>query len=462
MGGLDQQGLNPKNLILHIPTYQLWVFSVAFVLRAVWFLIVYFQNPEGFFSTDSWQYIRIAQNITAYGEYSQGQFGEQSFIPDALRTPGYPLTIILCNFLGINLTGLLILQLFVGALTCSIVARVAFMITRRKSLAVLSGLLLALNIPSIFFTTNVMTESIFTLLLLIGIARFIRWLQQGSMLQLFISALLIGVSMLFRPIALYLPLALVVLVLCHKGGFQNLWRPALITLAIPYMLISPWVMRNNAVFGKPFVSTVSDINLLFHTGSNIRAIKENRSLSKVQEEYHAISGSQYDWQDPGATVKWDEFARREAVGIIASNPVIFAQNYSGSFFYFFTKPLRSYIDVQLGYVSGYGSIASVTQDRFHSLISKAVSNTSKLTLVLVVVQLLMMVLVTTCAFRAMVVMIRTHRTIVLLLVGVILYFAVISSLTEVDARMRVPVEPYLSLLAAFGLVPRPRDGQEIS
>lgn len=291
-----------------------------------------------------------------------------------------------------------------------------------------------------------MTETLFTFLLVLAFLFFVSFIKNQKHTHLIFSAIFLGLSILCRPMAVYLPFIFAAIIFTVRLKT----KASLLFLFLTYLIISPWVIRNYNTFGSPFLSTIGDITFLFYAAASVKAEKEQKTLFEIQNEYKEKSQTEYDWFKPEESLKYARFSREEAVKIIKENPVIFIKNYFKSFFYFFSKPLRNYIDLQLGNTNQYHSITELTDGRLGSLFMKATEKTSFPAICIVIFQLILLLVLT--IFSAIFILSKKNiNSFIILIFLVILYFAAISSLTEVDARMRVPVIPLWSIIASGGI-----------
>jgi 4-amino-4-deoxy-L-arabinose transferase-like glycosyltransferase len=159
---------------------------------------------------------------------------------------------------------LLVLQVLLGTLTVVLTYHLAGMMFGRAA-AIVAGLLLAAAPMTARFTAVVLTETLFTFLLILAIAS---WLRSRSVL----GGVALGLATLTRASTLpYLALLLV----------YGLWEPkrsrrrdAMIVTLIALLTISPWALRNLAQVGRLTIADSSWGGNLFygtidlHRGSN--------------------------------------------------------------------------------------------------------------------------------------------------------------------------------------------------
>lgn len=409
--------------------------TITFILKLIYLLAVYLVNPEGVFVFDSWGYLNLAHNIYHEGIFSQ--YTDGSLIPDSTRTPLYPLFISLFHWLGLNEWAILIAQVFFWCISSIVLYLTCIELGLKKKLALAAGLILAIDPVSSYFASVIMTESLFCMLLLIGVYCLIKE-------RLIISGMVFGLAILCRPIALYLPLLLVVFILIKQkeNSIQKLAK-SVFYFGLPILLlILHWGIRNKTVFGEFFLSSITEVNLLFHTATNIKAQAAGLDAKAVEMDYREQLLGDLNWNETSSIPTFRARSRDEFYSQLINEPFVFMKIYSRSFLMFFIKPMRSYFDQQLKLGSG-GQISGV-MNKVPGF-KEISSNTSNLALVLVGIQsiiiLFLIIGATGNVFGS-----ELNKNGLILLGLLILYFAASSSLSEVDARFRLPAFPFMIIL----------------
>lgn len=148
----------------------LYILLVAFLIRFVYFIAIAILNPEGFYMYDSYGYWQIAFNVKEYGIFSQSY--NIPIEPDYYRTPLYPLFIILAESIQVETYPIIILQIVLGVATCYYTYKLGELITNNKFIASIAALFIAIDIPSIVMNNIVMTETLFSFLLILCVLLF--------------------------------------------------------------------------------------------------------------------------------------------------------------------------------------------------------------------------------------------------------------------------------------------------
>ncbi len=203
---------------------------------------------------DSIDYVQLAGGIADRLDLSNELF--------LVRTPGYPLLLaaIFRAFGQHSPVVILVLQhlMVVAVALCS--AAIAWRLTSRTGVALLTGVLCACSLQILAYANLVLTEAPFALTLVLCVYALIRFQEEGRGRWLGLASLLAGVGYLLRPVSLYL------LPICVAVGLWRSWEgrlpataprllrqasahlafslvPALV-IAAPWMALSTWSHRS--------------------------------------------------------------------------------------------------------------------------------------------------------------------------------------------------------------------------
>jgi hypothetical protein len=147
-----------------------------------------------------------------------------------------------------------------------------------------------------------LTESLFVLLLLAAFELFGRALATGRGRPALLSGLLLGGAILCRPIALGLPL----LSLLSKS-----WKASRLVLLGSAIVMMPWIARNTVSAGFFGVSSVGSVNLLYHRASAVEDARLGRP--------HETPPTPDDASDKEAVARM----RREGFRVLRQNAGLF-------------------------------------------------------------------------------------------------------------------------------------------
>lgn len=186
---------------------------------------------------DSGSYFTLARNIRWRHVFSLDQV--PPFLSTYFRPPGYPVLIAL---LGLSIPALVILQAVLITFTSLLTYQIAKPFGRK--LALISGILMSLAPMSAVYSGEVMTETLYTSLVALGVYFW-------SRSSLYWSGVLFGLSWLVRPSTLPF-----IMVLIAIGSLFKSQRPLLKIALAACLVCLPWTARNAVVFEK-FVPVAS-------------------------------------------------------------------------------------------------------------------------------------------------------------------------------------------------------------
>lgn len=183
-------------------------------------------------------------------------------------TPGYPLllygTFVLSGWLHIKFVYVLFLvSAFFIACSTVIIGEIAFLVFRSGGSAIMAGLLYATHpymlqgLSKVMSVTPFMT--FFYLALLVWLLFIIK--KPSSPLHIVLTGFLLGLAMLIRPIALFLPLIFMVLTIVFLKG-QQFYKRLVLALALvgtSVLTISPW-QRFNARHGQEILLSSDEVH----------------------------------------------------------------------------------------------------------------------------------------------------------------------------------------------------------
>src|SRR3990167_3813178 len=192
---------------------------------------------------DSTQWIQTANR------FSEGKgFLTETEGLDPKRAPIYPLFIsMITSLFGPNLDLVKIAQSILGSLNCILIYYLSSH-TLGTTIALWSSLICTLYPPFIVYSGILMSETLFTFLLLFFLLLFTKLLLKPY-LKIFIGAgLFLGIANLCRGTLLLFPVFLLLLPLLIKDQ-RKWWLKYILLIAINFSIIFPWTWRNYKVYG---------------------------------------------------------------------------------------------------------------------------------------------------------------------------------------------------------------------
>jgi 4-amino-4-deoxy-L-arabinose transferase-like glycosyltransferase len=227
--------------------------------------------------------------------------------PTAYRTPGYPLIIAaVYAIVGESILAVKFLQAGVDILSCFLIFAIGKKLLG-EDVGFLAAVLLALFPIQILYVSLLMTETIFTCLLLCSIYLLVSEGDRSSLKTDIYFGVLIGVAGLVRPVAILLPLVVFLYRRSLKIQWkENIRRLVLICLTVGIVL-SPWVYRNYIQFGRLTITNSTGINFWIgnhHGASGTFSLPQGNPLQPLPDDFKRSDvgiklGTQFIVQHPG-------------------------------------------------------------------------------------------------------------------------------------------------------------------
>lgn len=220
------------------------------------------QRPDwGVSWTDQAGYQRLGAVLAETGKFTRYP-DSPTFIPEVIRTPGYPAFVALIYMLfGVgNQMALVIAQAFVFAALCIIVYAVARRITSERN-ALFAALLAAIYSPFPYFGAMALTELWTTFVAALAILACLRATQRGRIADYVAAGVLFSLTTLVRPAFVLLPFFLAVAVPLVVPAERQ--RRALIGWAAlcvaAVVTLAPWFTYNYLHLGRVTLSPAGGI-----------------------------------------------------------------------------------------------------------------------------------------------------------------------------------------------------------
>ena len=430
---------------------ELILFSAACLIRWVWLLVVISSEGSGIWTPDSYGYWNIAKNLLQYGAFSQSPDGI-NLEPDFYRTPIYPLYLLVIQFFTQASEFAVALQILMAGLTSVFIYRIGKDFLNSPMVGLLASIIFLFDIPSIIFSTLILTETLFTMLLVISCYWMLQFLLEGFEVRSLLKyAVVTGILILCRPAGLFLPIMFTVLILVRTKSLKQVMIPVGTVVLTVLLVMMPWLSRNKIAFDSYFLSTIGKYVLYNYHASGIHAVNRNIPFHEAQMEMRMkLYENNCKDIDP---VKCSGYAFAQAVDTIKNYPGTFVLQQLKNSAFILLKPVRGYVDGQLGYSRGYNSVTTGSGGKLYKISDQFADKTSLPTKVLVGLQLFIQVIIIICSLLGFLLLYRKRNFLILLfLILIILYFMNMTVPPESDARLRVPVVPFFALAGAIGIV----------
>lgn len=251
----------------------IWIIVLAFIVRVIATWPVFLDQHKSIHN-DSGTHLQVANNIiqgNGFSECSLAPYHKNSYL-----TPVYPYFLAATNLvLGKDKRSIVFLQILIDLLSTFLVFSLAARIFRRRT-GYIASLLYCFSSHALTYIGFVLTETIFTFLLLSLVfmslrlkSEYLKWVVPFFYMSL----------VLLRPIAIYLLPILVVFVL--KSVDRQIVVNGLVTFLLSVVLITPRMHSIYQLTGRYSVSSIQEYNLKF-TFANALLAKKNDVNEEVQ------------------------------------------------------------------------------------------------------------------------------------------------------------------------------------
>jgi 4-amino-4-deoxy-L-arabinose transferase-like glycosyltransferase len=256
----------PYRKILILFTIALAARLGVFIGLFIWFTVLGHTPPDTnypVFNGDSKSYFLLAQNLLINHEYSLS--AAAPFIPENFRLPGYPFFLYLLGSTGLSMVLITIVQILLSSATVVLTYLIGKKFLSEK-VAFVAALLLCIEPTTVFFSTFIMSDTLFVFTLMLSIYLFLYKTTSlyTNILLACTSGLLFGATILIRVIAQYLiPCLAIAYIVLHKKTLRPLSHTALYLSVFAIsaaLVVLPWCLRNYALYGVAEASATPYIN----------------------------------------------------------------------------------------------------------------------------------------------------------------------------------------------------------
>jgi hypothetical protein len=396
--------------------------ALAFLSGLFYFL--YFQNH---YQPDSRSYIVPANRLLD----GKG-FTDSSGAPETIRTPGYPLLIMPFLMARLDLRYLILFQHLLRLLLVLATTRFALRLSGSRRIAVVTGILMCMDLPLLESANAVLTEMSFAAVL--ALALYVLWrITDRSASPVFgalLAGMLAGTTVLIRPVSilLFAPICIFILLAETEDKFRTIVAFTAAFLLLPTL----WSARNYRETGQFTISAIGGFNMLDYRAAGVLAINDpgtfTDNFERRRAEMEALAcrqlkqNSNRECANMPATEK-SKYYWQLGQSIVRQHPGAYLK-----------LALRGAAEVMLD--GGTDTLAQVTGIMPHRGVRILMAYTFPLFCL---------------SLLGLASWWEAERNFFWLAALVILYFVVISAGAEAYSRFRVPVVPIYVILSATGL-----------
>lgn len=400
-------------------------------------------NPATHFPVlkdDSMGYVQLANTLA-----TTHHFSSDGSTPEVFRTPGYPVFIILGELFG-SIIGVSVLQILCLGATAVLV----FLMGKRlygRAVGTISALVFGLSPNAIFHTVVVLSDIPFTFFLTLVV--YALFFTRPSWRAAAAAGVCLAVAAYLRPIGLYTLLVFVPFLIYrgwHDHRIRLAFKEAIVLCAVFAVLVAPWIIRNGIEAGSYSFSSVSTYNFAYYNVSAFLMDRYGVSSPQYTNYEHLMGSYSFDYLRSFAAVPT---LKSLISGGLSGNIARYAIFHIESTSKFFLSSSVRYVveQIEIPAFENWFGWSSASPDLLPTLIHGhflVIAETLR-TQMFITVDRAVMIVLTLCAFASLL-FVRRNYFYTLLFVAFLLYFAILTGPVSVP-RYRLPVEPYLYLLA---------------
>jgi len=451
----------------------LLIIFLALALRFSVFPFVAPHKERMFTMLDSYEYDGMAMSLVENHRFYQSEpasyFPPQYRIPlfevrtptDAFRAPVYPLFLAgIYSLFGHKPNVAIIFQLILSSLTCILVYYIGEVFIRR-GVGFIAGLLLALDFPTAIYGNLIMTDMLFTFLFLASIYFILKFFREGKRKQLIYSAILLGASALCRQVIIYFAFVMALsFIVVYRRNFIKALLNYSIYILIFLAAVSPWAIRNYIVYDNLSFSIALGGNLLFYNAAYLEAYKRGgyEHLDAIRKEMQEETNEIFTERDITSPFEKAKIYQELAVERILAAPALYTKiHLIGALKIFatptFLLPERIFgasLDESIAMAKGKSLLTESFFEACGDLGRYFIQNW-KLLLYLPFLLLYLLFIYFLAGYG----LCKTSKeknlaAIFFLFLLIIVYNALVVG-QHGAARFRIPLMPYIDLIAAYGL-----------
>jgi 4-amino-4-deoxy-L-arabinose transferase-like glycosyltransferase len=304
------------------------ILAIAFFVRALIPLLAYGMTGDAtaFHGYDTHSYLEPARSLIESGQFAS------SGRPEIFRTPGYSVFLIPGLLLDRVEFMTIAFQVLLGCVTVYLIYRLVLILFENRTVALLGAILCALEPMSAIWSSFLLSETLFTTLILAFLYYLVRYIKRRSLQNILLATLFLTISIYVRPIGYYLPILISIFLLLGTLMTRQFNRSLIPHLAIFLIAtmgsVGLWQIRNAITTGYSFFAAVADHNLYCYNAAALLAHQRDRPFFDTSAQlcgrgvfdYFEIHPEQRDWTQ----AQIYRYQGRAGKELIASDPINYA------------------------------------------------------------------------------------------------------------------------------------------
>jgi 4-amino-4-deoxy-L-arabinose transferase-like glycosyltransferase len=451
----------------------LLIVILALAVRFAIFPFVVKDEQRMFTIGDAYEYDAIARNITENHSFYRSEWVSYGFPLsmrsdiffkepfDAFRPPVYPLFLAgVYSIFGHKPYAAIIIQILLGCLACVFVYKIGEVFIQ-KGVGFIAGLLMALDFPTAIYTNLLITETLFVLLCLLSVYFILKFFKEGKRAYLIYSGIFLGLSTLCRPIIQYFIILMVPLFfVVYRKEIKKGLLSCLLYILVFLVVITPWALRNYTTYGSFKLTAMSGWNLLVYNAAYLESYRQGGydNLENVRENMKTEMDRAFIDRDIVSPFEMTQLYQEKALEKIFAYPGSYAKIHLVGIAKIFATPTfpiseRIFgvpLDERTTHAIGKGLVTENFAKALGNLFRFFIQNWKAL-LYLPPLLLYLLFLYSMTGYGFYQIIKKRDSLLIFSLCLLIVVYSVLLGGAVGVARFRIPLMPYINLIAGYGL-----------
>lgn len=246
-------------------------FSVLIIKLLIVFLVAVFIGSAGFlWSGDGSEYIDLGKNFISGNGFARTA-PDGTLMPARDRMPLYPLIVasLMKPFGYAAALPVAVFQAFLAAGIALLTYRIARFFLP-NGLALLPAVLISFEPVISALHLFVFAETLLVFFILLFTYYFLKYLSDKSLKFILIASAALSLAVYTKPIALYLLLVPVGILLIYIRQYR--FKPLVVLMGTSVLILSPWAIRNAILFDSPALTTYGPQALCGYQGAAVLSV----------------------------------------------------------------------------------------------------------------------------------------------------------------------------------------------
>jgi hypothetical protein len=260
------------------------IFVLGFLARLGIAAFFVSADPDFVIDDDSTGYLSLADNLQAGNGFAWDT--GMPFTPDSFRVPLYPAFLAAHNLLFGSYIPVLVTQIFLSLIIALLSVKIADRFLKSPGIgAVAAGVFLFMPF-SLLVSERYVTQVLYTVLATAAAWFWLSYLENGKWRAFAGTALSVPLSALVRPISIFFTAPFIASLAVgwwwKKISLKKALASGAILIVCFLAVIAPWLYRNYSVFGLPYLSSITAVQLYFYDAPAVYATSKDISYEEAR------------------------------------------------------------------------------------------------------------------------------------------------------------------------------------